>query len=96
MSSFHSDKIKGEIAETKGDLNAEKANPVRNEALIVALQKTLTAQQNNENKLVVQAADNFAFFSSLSIILMCFVITYLPYVVYYIKEESAISLCQSL
>ena len=47
---------------------------MRNEALIVALQNTLTAQQNDKNILLVLAAGKFAFFSSLSIILMYFII----------------------
>ena len=53
MSSSDFVKIKGKIAETKGEKtkgekNAVKAKPERNEALIVALQNTPPAQQNND------------------------------------------------
>ena len=40
----------------------------------MALQNTLAAQQNDKNILLVLAAGKFAFFSSLSIILMYFII----------------------
>ena len=74
MSSEELDNIKGEIAETKRDVNKEKAKPVPNEALLVALQNTLTEQLKEKNILLARAVGKFAFFSSLSIILIYFII----------------------
>ena len=87
MSSEELDKIKGEIAETKEKIALEEAKLEPSEALLVALNNRLTAQlytlaaeQNTfteqlkeKNILLARAAGKFAFFSSLSIILIYFI-----------------------
>ena len=74
MSSEELDKIKGEIAETKEKIALEEAKLVPSEALLVAQQYTLTEQLKEKNILLARAVGKFAFFSSLSIILIYFII----------------------
>ena len=62
MSTEELDYVKGEIAETKGYLNAEKAKLEPNPTEILSLRALLTAQQNTKNIYLARAAGKLAFF----------------------------------